>query len=460
MTDQINIHTELSNFHASVEKLAHENSISWLGRIYKSITNWYSGANTNPTLLRDVVKQAESILSAWPAENTLVSEEELQFNQDMDKLFKEVYPLAKKNITNSENKLPKSIQEYFSPEIGKLRQEKIDNPDLVSNANHKVLRKVAKGELAIKFGGGTEGTDGATGTLRILDVNHKPMGIFKVSDENIPTRTRALNYIKSIFWGQLSYLSRKHMAQPKSERAAFLLNQALGLDLVSPTSEVSIKDIKGVFQVFISKEKEKRAVEEVKEAQEKVENHVSAVKKNPFGKKEDKYFEAEKMISYFDAKNSYTNREKINVQKFAIFDYLTGNLDRHEKNWFVTFSAAGEVTNIKAIDNANAFPKKQPKVGSMASRNQYKWKSLKIAKEPLTPEAVDFIKQNVSPEKVKNFIELLKSDLPGFLDADMENLFSLRAQVLFKLAESHQNASLENLASYSTKEAMENFVAT
>lgn len=463
MLDSIDI-KQLDEFHASVEKLSIEQPSSFFGRIYRWITHWSleESNQANAIMMNQVAQEAATILSKIDGENLslltpTVQEKLRQFNTDMNILFKEIYPLIEENPFSRDNKLSKSIQEYFSEDIKNLRAEKAQNSDLIYNPEHRIKRKIAKGQQVVDFGRKMENGKGTTGTLTILDVNGKPVGIFKVSDENIPITTRILNIIKSFIGGQLSYLSRKFMAQPKSERAAFMLSQSLQLGLVPASSnEICLQNKAGVFQVFINREKNQSLLADVKSAQVKINEHAgNQTLKNPFGKREDKYFEAIEIIDFINQKKEFTEAEKSKFQKFAIFDYLIGNLDRHEENWFVTMSSAGEITHIKAIDNANAFPKKQPKKNSLASSNQYKWKSLKISEDTFTQQVQEFVKEKLVTEKIDHYLAVLNQDLPEFLDSDMEELIKLRAKVICKLVLEPETTPAF-LASYSTKDEMEN----
>lgn len=123
----------------------------------------------------------------------------------------------------------------------------------------------------------------------------------------------------------------------------------------------------------------------------------------------------------------------------------------------MTISPDLVITHIKAIDNAYAFPKKQPQKGSMATSNQYKWKSRTIAKQEFTEETKKFIKNNITPEKIREFIKHLKQDLPDFLDNDMEQLLIQRAQVAYLLTqESSQTPAL--LANCSSENEINDFL--
>jgi hypothetical protein len=106
---------------------------------------------------------------------------------------------------------------------------------------------------------------------------------------------------------------------------------------------------------------------------------------------------------------------KINIQKFWIFDFLIGNLDRHGDNWFIIYKKKSkEIASIKGIDQGAAFYWKHPE-NHVAKRNQYKWQHLPLAKEPFTEESKILIEQilNAEPELIdacKFFMDGEKSD--------------------------------------------------
>ena len=344
-------------------------------------------------------------------DGTEISHEDIQcFCDDIDILFLKIYPKLEKNPfsnDSSQSKMPKNLQNYLSPELKKLRSEKQEQKmkvkqddftkeELIEKAEKRTQRKILKGQFAVSLGQGIKANKGATGTLIIKDINGKPVGVHKVSEKDVPILTRIKNLLKSIFGGQLSFLSKAHLAQPRSERAAYLVSRELGFDLAPPSAEATIQGKVGVFQVFISKEKKGSGViSEVKESLKEIKAHLEENNRliqneengmdYPKGKGPDYYIEAAdigknekasgsnkiRVIDQIDSKKKgFTEAETTKFQKFTIFDYLIGNLDRHEQNWFVTVSPDKEITNIRAIDNANAFPKKQPGMGSLAARNR------------------------------------------------------------------------------------------
>lgn len=79
------------------------------------------------------------------------------------------------------------------------------------------------------------------------------------------------------------------------------------------------------------------------------------------------------------------------LQKFWIFDFLIGNLDRHGENWFLLLDkATKEIRSIRGIDQGAAFYWKHPDT-FLAQRNQYRWDRIEHAGEPFTDEAKLFI---------------------------------------------------------------------
>lgn len=355
-----------------------------------------------------------------------------QFHKDMNTLFQQVYPNLKTRAFDREHRMPKEVQHYLKPELKALREQKAQGG--VRDPEAQVSLNITKGQLAVELGHGTKPNKGATGTLIITDVNGVSVGVHKVSEEHVPKITRMKNIFKAIFGGQLSYLSQKRLAQPLSERASFLLSSALGFDVAPASKEATIGKRHGVFQIYLSREKGQGPLDDVKQAQVAIQNHKTKQSKMVDS---NQYEEAKGVIDQIDGKKEFSETEQTIFQKFALFDYLIGNLDRHEENWFVTMKqneqGEPEITRIKAIDNANAFPKKVPRKNSRGSRNQYKWKIFNIAKKPFTQETLDFVKNNLESEKIDAFIRELHKDMKGFLDKDMEALLRQRANMIIDL---------------------------
>lgn len=333
--------------------------------------------------------------------------------QDIHTLFGTVYPRLKWSPFSKQQRMPRYVEEFLCPEIRQLRMEKGSDPTKKSDPMHRIQRKIAKGRLAVSLGFGFKRNKGTTGTRIVKDINGKTIGVYKLSWKDVSWWLWLKKLIQSVAGGQLTYLSKKPFAQSQAERAAFLLSKYFGFHLAPPCSITNLRGLKGAFQVFLRLDKEQ----------------VPAS-----GESFKQYVEAKEVIDRIESKDTYTEAERTKFQKLALFDYLIGNLDRHEENWFVTLSPSDEILTIKAIDNANSFPKKHPPKDAMGAKSQYKWQITKIAQQPFTPELKQFIQENLGSEKVKEFIKVLKTDLPRFLDADMEALLIKRAAVAFVVA--------------------------
>jgi hypothetical protein len=373
-----------------------------------------------PLDLRDM--QALRRMLSEKQSNILLPKKELNtLLQDIHLLFGRVYPRLKESPFSLERKMPKIVQDFLSPEMRRLRMEKQQDPTKTFDHEHCIQRKIAKGKLAITLGYGFTKNKGTTGTWIVKDINTKPVGVYKVCWKDVSWFLWIKKLFQSIGGGQLHYLSKKVSAQPQTERAAFILSRRLGFHIVPPCSLVTLKRLKGAFQVFIRKEKQHEP--------------------------EYEYAEAQKVMEKMDSKLNFSEAENTTFQKFAIFDYLIGNLDRHDENWFITLSEENEIQTIKAIDNANSFPRKHPSKDAWGARNQYKWKETRLAQQTFTPQLIEFVQENLSIEKIKECLKSIKIDLPYFLDADMEALLMQRAAIILNIVkESEQTpAILANL---------------
>lgn len=88
----------------------------------------------------------------------------------------------------------------------------------------------------------------------------------------------------------------------------------------------------------------------------------------------------------------------VEAQKFWIFDYLIGNLDRHEQNWFLKQDAkTGDITGVMGIDQGASFYLRASD-SFLALRHQYQWAELEAAELPFTPEAREMISHVVAAQ--------------------------------------------------------------
>lgn len=341
------------------------------------------------------------------------------FTSDPEKvknLFNKIANSHFNPIIKNVNLISVPFQNFLDDELAKLRQAKINDPTLKNDQKHTLLRRMQKARLAEKLGLIAEQNKGTTGTVIIKGLSKqaqykkgKSIGIFKRGTNSVALATRVKNFFKKTLWGQLHYLSRQQLGQANAEVAAYLLDQHLGFNITPPSQRTNFLGEEGTFQLFV------------------------------IGRKE-----AKDLIKLgFDKKTNYNENEIYKFQLMAVFDYLIGNLDRHEENWFVEISEKSNendpaFTNLNCIDNANSFPIKHPSKTTFLNLiklwNQYKWRKLKIADQKFCPQIVEFVK-NISNEQIDSYLELLNKNLPDFLEPGMQKTFEDRLGVLRKMVQ-------------------------
>ena len=248
----------------------------------------------------------------------------------------------------------------------------------------------------IKDAGGATG-----GTYYMFDLTGKAIGVFKSSETYRPLITKVAQGVKRIF-GQKSYLNTEPMTESKAEVASHALDRMLQGNLTVQSAVKNFNGTKGCFQAY-------------------VEGMSSEETKKQWLKKE-----------------AYQSEELVIFQKFAFFDYALGNLDRHEENWFIKVDQEGRLTDIKAIDNANTFPKRAHNSQSFVSPpyNQYAWARESVAGSVIEPDVKKWIQEQFCEIRRQEIVKALKtnSDLEGFLTKEMEFQLLNRLAVLFELS--------------------------
>ena len=81
------------------------------------------------------------------------------------------------------------------------------------------------------------------------------------------------------------------------------------------------------------------------------------------------------------------------IQLFEYFDFLTGNLDRHDENYLIKLDKNGNLVGIVAIDDGNSMPAKHLDEGKsfFIKENQYSWAKETISKIPTTPKIKELL---------------------------------------------------------------------
>ncbi len=296
----------------------------------------------------------------------------------------------------------KELQNILSPDLKRLRAEKRDDATKVLDPEHKLNRKIAKMKLATKLGQKMEYLGkGCSGTRFIKGVNGKKLAIYKVSHADLKWTTRIINFFKYISLGQLGFLNPDKKSNYLCEVLAYRA-QELGFSAlnIAPVRELQIGKENGAFMLF------KKGHQELREVQEE-----------------------------FNSRGNYTDEEVNLVQQFFIYDYLIGNLDRHNENSLWKMKE-GKVSSIVPIDNEHSFPVRLTHpLAYFAERNQYCWRHLEISDIPFTEESKAFITNNLTVDKIDAWVAKMESialdskDKP-LLRGDMRKFFYSRVAQL------------------------------
>ncbi|MBM3198813.1 MAG: hypothetical protein FJZ58_06125 [Chlamydiae bacterium] len=270
------------------------------------------------------------------------------------------------------------VSSWFDPEIAFV----------VPTEGISVLRSGTYKEAILQ--GSLQRAGGTGGACFIIQEGER-IGVFKPVNQPKSCQDKICSLSKSHF-GQAACLSDDPCREIKGELAAAFLAKFLGLSIVPCSTLARIGAVVGLKQELA----------------------VGIPASSP---------KAELWL----ARGNYTVNELILFQKFALFDFILGNLDRHKENWFLSFSEEEELIGITAIDNANGFPHKASSC-CFSIGKQYAWAHERIAAFPLQQEVKTWIQQEVQPIDV--FFDQLENDatLKGFVNHIMKDLLRLRFQ--------------------------------
>lgn len=330
--------------------------------LLKSSESWTSEE------IADAVKYADAVSKQKPISN------------DNKQQIREFFDLAAKLpvTTWDRHKLlggKRELQCILSNDLNYLYHTK----DQIEERHLK--ESIAQAQLSVQMGHPVSGSEGVNGTVIInsLDTD-EPIGVFKA-----PRQAKwydVMHWLRLLFGQErllqnVSTKGREHWKE-YSEVAAYNLSKKLGFNMAPASKMCQIQGKYGSFLVFL-----------------------------------DGHKPAKKIMPQFNNKKTYTKHE-INVfQKMAIYDYLTGNMDCHQANWFVKMKKdkkgndTDEIDEIKTIDHGNAFINQNPS-GLEPDSNQYQWASLNIAKQAFTEETKQFVKE-MKEEDLESFISSYKA---------------------------------------------------
>jgi hypothetical protein len=401
--------------------------------------------NFNPVELRKQVKKdlEDAISKIEPPKGTLANSIEEKFRLREKNHFKQlsVELLIKTSKLEDADKITKLIHHHYcimekelgtllakrhDPDLEALKKSYLRKKEALSKLNNptkeqlldivksdvletKTLSKIAKMNLLFHLGVHGSSNKGATGTVLIKDLKGRILGVFKPDSVYAPMATKIHNAFKKI-GGQLSLLSNKKLAQPTAEYVAYRLDRFFNLKSVPSSKITDLGSSKGVFQLAASTAKKTRDLE---------------VEPSP---KIGKRLKEAKDVTTILNKNSFTSPELELFQRFAIHDFLIGNLDAHAENWFIDLKG-DEITGIIGIDKANSWLKKNPRSGDFRSHNQYKWGEFNIANQPFT-DSMRTLMRTITDDQLIAFINEMNLDCPRFFDKKIRSLALQRAQAI------------------------------
>lgn len=343
--------------------------------------------------------------------------------------YNDLAAYAKKNdltdLSNQYSQRAKDIAKLETPSKDQLKKFVLDDT-LEAKANVRIAKMQHLYDIGVR--GSSE--KGVTGTVLVQDIKGKVLGVFKPDNKFAPTTTKVSNQFKS-FLGQLSLLSKKYLAQPKAETVSFKLDQIFGIHSVPSSKITKLGGAEGAFQLSLFTARKTYAAYNA--ASEK--GNIKEAK------------EAKEVLN----KDSYSEKELEHFQRFAIQDFLTGNLDAHDENWYVETNKGGEITGIVGIDKANSFPETLPDEASLKTRNMYLWKEYSIANQPFT----EGIKELVSGMKETD-LEKLFEDNKDFFSIDMTFLTRMRFRALKEIVKS-EDTNPATLGGLTSEEAYANY---
>lgn len=341
-----------------------------------------------------------------------------------------------------------SIKSFFAKQFTDIRAA----TDESGSPAERVAVRVAEARLVSALGVGPKKTEGgATGSITYEGFDGKRIGIFKPKQENMNTKRKVEHSVKKMIgWNRQVFHCRNQGKIPAmySEISASVADSYFGTNLVPATRFAKLNDLEGSFMIWSD-------------------NHKEAVDYKSL-----KLKEASAPLASAPEKT----KETVEFQKMVVFDYLIGNLDRHNKNWIIQQDSKGTISSVKAIDNANAFLTSNPTSGGedrIVRQKQYAWKSFPLAEKPFVlkdPEIKEIFNKLKDENCVDILIDQLRTELlkhnsgdevNAFLSPEMREHLEQRIEVLKKLetcAPADYPITPQFLASLSTDEAINIFL--
>jgi len=233
-----------------------------------------------------------------------------------------------------------------------------------------------KAELALKLGILPILNKGCHGSLIYLDLEGRPIGVFK-KEQPLPTfRNKMWELIRTVMGLFKTQDTFTQSEKAHAEVAASLADRIFGIGgLVPLTRLVTINGRRGSLMLWQSGLKE---------------------------------------AALFNTHHKPDTGELFLFQLMVLYDYLLGNLDRHLENWLVGTKSMNKLQRLAMIDNGNAFPQEHPTEGVrdyFGRQKMYQWKQHSWAKYSFD-ERIYARMRALSPEAIDSFIDMMRKILP------------------------------------------------
>lgn len=267
-----------------------------------------------------------------------------------------------------------NIHKHFK-KVHQLRLQKHKNPKNRTDNAHLLARKVSKAKFAFAVGVQPIISDkGVNGAKFLKSVTNKFLGVFKGPN---PEKIGYKQYLKQLGLTQQAYLHDAPYVEIVAEKAAYLIALKMNSKYLTlaPTRITTYGNTIGDFLVW-----------------------------------QDQCVLASTVASQINKKTTFTEDELNRFQMFAVFDFLLGNLDRHEDNWMVKMNG-DTIEKIIPIDNANILPKQEIShyINYCAGFSVYKWSQFFISRSPFTEETIATLAA-LSDNFVDEICEEIKKD--------------------------------------------------
>jgi hypothetical protein len=314
----------------------------------------------------------------------------------------------------------RALQRLLSPELDKLWSLEEKNPSLKTNTQHQLAIAVAKAMLSSDLGFGISSTNkGANGAKVVRDLENHPVGVFKAPP--VVKWYQLAEQLKK-FFGQARLLCQNEMAQQFAEVAAFEFDKIMmGSELAPAATMIKLQNKEGAFLAFLG------GYKELKDCETKLE-----------------------------ARDHFDKKELILWQKKCIHNKILGNADGHNENDFMKLDENNKIVDIRVIDHGNCFLEHNP--GNWGSKgNLGAWGKYKISSKNFEPEALEFIRDQLTDSNLEKFVQRVATMYTGFWTHRMDQLTRQRLQLVRDGILSGKITNCKQLAELQTNEHYNKF---